>query len=488
MWSTAASWVALLALAAVLTKHYNPELFNKLTGHVAARIESTDATPRPAAKRQKSKRTHVSRLDSGNSGVSTPTSATEDKANKRRKLASTPSDTTVVPQTSQGQHEDPLRDEDNELSNKEFAQQLARAQAGTKLETSKAQGASKKERRALKQATQPEQIGFEASGIVTEASSSTGRDADDDLSQVGSPSSGPVSPPPTVRATDVSDMLEAPAAKPTTMRLTNVKDALTKNVTKPIAKAFEPVLSKKQRQRQAKKAEEKARIEESNRTQEAKKQAQLRTARMAEGSSNQTKADSFTAKQNAWQQGKPASAASPQKPSNTEAGLLLDTFEKPNVSGTQVNGAVTSKPLSEVTNSVPATANLNEVRQEEGSRKTAALGASGREKLERPGLESQPSWADEVNEEEQDKWAKELTQEDQWEAVKSKKGKKKVNKENETSSEASSSFARPTTAINRPATNGKKENGIKSRTENANRFQSIQQVANPSFEDAGWEA
>ncbi|KAK5281002.1 hypothetical protein LTR40_005559 [Exophiala xenobiotica] len=455
MWSTAASWVALLALAAVLTKHYNPELFNKLTGHVAARIESTNATPRPAAKRQKSKRTHVSRLDSGNSGVSTPTSATEDKANKRRKLASTPSDTTVVPQTSQGQHEDPLRDEDNELSNTEFAQQLARAQAGTKLETSKAQGASKKERRALKQATQPEQIGFEASGILTEASSSTGRDADDDLSQVGSPSSGPVSPPPTVRATDVSDMLEAPAAKPTTMRLTNVKDALTKNVTKPIAKAFEPVLSKKQRQRQAKKAEEKARIEESNRTQEAKKQAQLRTARMAEGSSNQTKAN---------------------------------TFEKPNVSGTQVNGAVTSKPLSEVINSVPATANLNEVRQEEGARKTAALGASGREKLERPGLESQPSWADEVNEEEQDKWAKELTQEDQWEAVKSKKGKKKVNKENETSSEASSSFARPTTAINRPATNGKKENGIKSRNENANRFQSIQQVAHPSFEDAGWEA
>merc|ERR1711939_105644 len=116
MWSTAASWVALLALAAVLTKHYNPELFNKLTGHGATRIESTEATQRPAAKRQKPKRTHASRLDSGNSGASTPTSATEDKANKRRKLVSTPVDNTVVPQTSQGQQEDPARDEDNELS------------------------------------------------------------------------------------------------------------------------------------------------------------------------------------------------------------------------------------------------------------------------------------------------------------------------------------------------------------------------------------
>ncbi|KIW52826.1 hypothetical protein PV05_08443 [Exophiala xenobiotica] len=488
MWSTAASWVALLALAAVLTRHYNPELFNKLTGHVATRTESTEATQRPAAKRQKPKRTHASRLDSGNSGASTPTSATEDKANKRRKLVSTPVDNTVVPQTSQGQYKDLARDDDNELSNKEFAQQLARAQAGTKLEPSKAQGASKKERRAARQASQPTQTGFEASGISTEASSTTGRDADDDLSQGGSPSSGPVSTAPTVRAADVSDMLEAPAAKPTTMRLTNVKDAVAKNVTKPIAKAFEPVLSKKQRQRQAKKAEEKARIEESNRTQEAKKQAQLRTARMAEGNSNQTKANSFTAKQNAWQQGKPASVDSSQKPLNAETGPLLDTFEKPNAPGTQVNGAVTSEPLSEVTNSVPETANLNEVRQEKGDRKTAALGASGREKIARPGLETQPSWADEVNEEEQDKWAKELAQEEQWEPVTSKKGKKKGKRDNETSSEASSSFARPTIAINRPATNGNKENGIKPRNENANRFQSFEQVADPLFEDAGWEA
>merc|ERR1711939_784813 len=164
-----------------------------------------------------------------------------------------------------------------------------------------------------------------------------------------------------------------------------------------------------------------------------------------------TKANSFTAKQNAWQQGKPASVDSSQKPLNAETGPLLDTFEKPNAPGTQVNGAVTSEPLSEVTNSVPETANLNEVRQEKGDRKTAALGASGREKIARPGLETQPSWADEVNEEEQDKWAKELAQEEQWEPVTSK-------------------------------------NGNKPRNENANRFQSFEQVADPLFEDAGWEA
>lgn len=486
MWSTAASWIALLALTAALTRYYNPDLFNKYIGQAFVRSAQPDVAERPNAKGQRSKRTHASLPYPTNSGTSTPTSATENKSNKRRKLVSAPIEDKVVAQTAEGQAATLPRDEDGGMSNKEFAQQLARAQAGTKLDAPKSEGASKKERRAAAKAAKGKSNGLNASGLSTETSSTTGRDADDDLSPVGSPSTGPSSTAPTSRAGDVSDMLETPAAKPSTLRLTDVKDQSTKPSPKS-AKVFEPVLSKKQRQRQARQAEQKALREESDRLHEAKKQAQLRAARMAEGSSNQIKANSFTAKQNAWQTAKPASGKLSENASRAKVAPLLDTFEKTDIPTVKVNGAVNSEPLSDITNSIPATADAKAERPDIGDNKARVLAVSSREKLARPGLETQPSWADEVNQEEQDKWAKELAQEEKWESVTTKKGKKKAKKDNDTSSEASSSFARPPTN-NKAATNGPTQNDIKPQTENANRFQSIELVRDPSFKDAEWEA
>ncbi|EXJ85995.1 hypothetical protein A1O1_06364 [Capronia coronata CBS 617.96] len=493
MWSTAASWVALLALTAALTKYYNPELFSKITGQAAARPETKDTALKPTAKRNKTKRAHASRLDNISSGTSTPTSAPEGKASKRRKLISAPVDNTVVAETTNGHQVSLPRDEDGGMSNKEFAQQLAKAQAGTKLESSKSQGSSKKERRAARKTSQGNHPNKGVSGLSTEDSSTTGRDADDDLSPVGSPSTGPVSTAPTSRAGDVSDMLEAPAPKPTTLRLTDVKETTTKSAPKTTPKAFEPVLSKKQRQRQAKAAEQKALREEADRVHEAKKQQQLRTARLAEGTSNQTKANSFTAKQNPWQTGKPSPQKSVQEPPKTEAVPLLDTFDTgatPAVKSDVPNGAVSAKPLPTIISPVTDmdNANANAVRQEVGEKETNALAASSRERLARPALHAQASWADEVNEEEQDKWATELAGEEKWEPVTTKKGKKKVKKDNDTSSEASSSIVRPVTMPNKSVTNGTKENGVKPRIENVNRFQSIEPVMDPSFKDAEWEA
>ncbi|KAK4943936.1 hypothetical protein LTR10_016652 [Elasticomyces elasticus] len=488
MWGTAASWVALLAVTAALTRYYNPDLFNKLTG--LTRVRPAPApSDKGVEKKQKTKRTHAGRVDATNSGTSTPTSATDGTSNKRRKLVSAPIDNTVVAQTTTGKEVSLPRDEEHELSNKQFAQQLAKAQAGTKLESTKSQGTTKKDRRAARKATQTQQNGVETSGISTETSSTTGRDADDDLSPAASPASGPVSTAPTSRAGDVSDMLEAPAAKPTTLRLTDVTETIKKNVPKSVAKAFEPVMTKKQRQRQAKQAEQKALREEADRQHDAKKQAQLRAARMAEGTSNQTKANSFTSKQNAWQQGKPASQELAKKESHTEVAPLLDTFDKSDAAPVNENGAVNSQPLSDVTNSLPATANVNEVRQEEGGNKTTALAASNREKVSRPALESQPSWADEVNEEEQDKWASELTGEEKWESVTSKKGKKKAKKDNETSSETSSSVTRPATSFHNSVTlNGTSQKSAQPRKEYVNRFQSIEALPDSSLKDAEWEA
>ncbi|OAP60907.1 hypothetical protein AYL99_05909 [Fonsecaea erecta] len=487
MWSTAASWVALLALTAALTRYYNPDLFNKLTGQAFTRApQPLQELERSAAKRQKAKRTHASRLETSNSGTSTPTSATEGKANKRRKLVSAPVGDKVVAQTAEGQRMALPRDEEDGLSNREFAQQLAKAQAGTNLEPATSQGANKGERRAAAKSSQGKRNGLEASGLSTETSSTTGRDADDDLSPIGSPSTGPVSTAPTSRAGDVSDMLEAPAAKPKILRLTDVKNESPKSAAGASKAPFQPALTKKQRQRQAKAAEQKALREASDRIHEQKKQAQLRTARMAEGSSAQTKADSFTAKQNAWQTGKPASEKLAQ---TNQVAPLLDTFDKPEIPPVAVNGSVTAEPLSNVTNTVPETANVTEVKKDVGEGKTHALGASEREKPVRPALGSQPSWADEVNEEEQDKWANELAQEEKWESVTSKKGKKKSKKDiNDTSSEASSSVARPLANNNHSGVNGSHTNGVNPRMENPNRFQSIEPVTDPSFKDAEWEA
>lgn len=481
MWSTAASWVALLALTAALTRYYNPELFRKLTGQALSKPEQRlEPADKSAVKRQKAKRTHATRIESA-SGASTPTSANEGLAKKRRKLG-----TTVVESDAAG----PVvpNQEESDMSNKLFAQQLAKAQAGTKLEPAKPKGTSKKERRAAKKALQGHQSGQETSGLSTSTSSTTGgRDADDDFSPVGSPSTGPVSTAPTSRADDVSDMLEAPAAKPTTLRLTDIKEKV-KSLPKSVGKAFEPVLTKKQRQRQAKQAEDRALKAESDRLHDAKKQQQLRTARTAAGTSNQVKADSFTAKQNAWNAGAPTSAKPQANAVEVANAPLLDTFESEESPPVKVNGAVQAEPLSSVTNSLPATANINQVRGQKGDSKTGALGASGREKLTRPRVESQSSWADEVNEEEQNKWASELAEEEKWESVTTKKGKKKGKKDNETSSEASSSFTRPTPVVQQDITNGNKVNAVRPQNGNANRFASIQQPNDSSFQDAEWEA
>ena len=244
------------------------------------------------------------------------------------------------------------------MSNKEFAQQLSRAQAGTTLESAKAPGTSKKERRAAAKVSQEQQNGVRASVPSTETSSSTGRDGDDDVSPIGSPSTGAVSTAPTSRAGDISDMLDAPSAKPGILRLVDVKESSTKPTSKN-SQSFQPALTKKQRQRQANAADQKSLREESDRLHEQKKQAQLRTARMADGSSNQTKANVFasTSKQNAWQSTKPASEKLAPISGTNEVAPLLDTFENNETTTTPAHGAVTSKPLSNIVNSVPASTN-----------------------------------------------------------------------------------------------------------------------------------
>jgi hypothetical protein len=268
-------------------------------------------------------------------------------------------------------------------------------------------------------------------------------------------------PPSSVsRADDVSDMLEPAQKGPQSIRLTGTDTAQPK---KAAPKQFEQVLTKKQRQRRAQQEENRAMREESEKIHEAKKQQQMRTARMAEGSSKQTKATGFA--QNAWQS-KPAEQKQPAAQSASNG--LLDTFEPSN------KESVSTKPMSEITGRSAAT--VAKAKEELGEEKTEALAASERE---RPGLSSNASWADQMDADEQDQWADKLMEENQWNEVSSKKGKKsKKTAGNDTSSEASQPLTK-TVSKTKPV-NGTQTNGV-TKSQPQNRFEMV-------GGDDAWEA
>ena len=453
MWSTIASWAAIFAFGVALTRYYNPQLFDKL---LPQRTVETVSELKPA-KKLKNKRNKFEE----EGGTSAPANG-NDAPSKKRKIVSAPVSETVKATTAQGQQAILPRDDDGDMSNREFAQQLAKAQAGTRLE--KNQAPTKKEKRAAK--ALQSQPGVGSPSLSAETSSLGGRDGDDDMSPNDTLATGTPSTAHTSRAGDVSDMLEPAGPKPTTLRLTGIAPTQQKQAPK----QFEQVLTKKQRQRQAKQEENRQLREEADRLHEAKKQQQLRTARTAAGTSNQTKANTFasTSHPNAWQK-KPDVQTSSSQPQQQP---LLDTFEPETP---KPNGAVSAAPLENITNGLNRNENVNAVRQQLGGQKTDAMAPSSREG--RPDLSRGASWADEVNEDAQDEWAKRLVENESWEPVTSKKSKKKNNKKDtDTSSEASTSVARP-----QPATNGVKKTSA-TRPESNNRFASMEPLNGDTWE------
>ena len=446
MLSTIASWAALLTLAAATTLYYNPELIKKYFTQPAPQIPNE---PKAAPKRRPQK-THTTRLDGDEKGASAPTSSNEAPTSKKRKIVSPPVNQRVTAITTSGEKASLPREEDGGMTNKEFAEELAKAQAGTKLE--KKQQPSKKERRAQKAALNQKDANV---------STDTASNADDDMSPIATPPSGAASTAATSRAGGVEDMLEPAAPKAVTMRITNVEQEKPK-----AAKEFQKV-EKKQKQKSKKQLEEAAMKAEANRQQQQMQQTQMRSARVAEGSSKQTKADTFasTTKANAWK--KPEEP----KPSPQQA-TLLDTFDPASTAEAQPSGAVSSQPLANVTNG--ANTNVNAIKKDQGAGKTEALAASGREG--RPDLSRGTSWADAVNDEEQHKWEQKLVEEGgEWESVTTKNNKKK-NRNGEDSSEASASLTRQPPKTAAPQTNGTSKPDV------TNRFASV------AVDDGEWEA
>lgn len=457
------SWGLVLLLGSVAVYVYKPELLKKALPANSLPTQTSTTAPKQANKKQKAKKPKgVQEVLEEVTNKVVQSGSDEARSKKKRKI-SAPVGSTVTATTSQGESKDLPRDTSNDIDDKAFAQQLAKAQAGTKLQSASQQkGAAPSRAAASLQPKKSEDILSTA-----ELSSTTGQDADDDLSSVESPQQRAAS------GKDISDMLEAPAAAPKTLRLTNVNDESKK--AKQPAKQFEAVQSKKKRNEAARREEQKRLREESDRIHEQKKQEQLRRARMAEGTSNQTKANAFTSTSNAWQ-----NKAQNSSESKVTTAPLLDTFEPSNSSSVAPSGVQTAS----MSNKVP-TNNVTSLKAEVGADVAGALAASGREQGGSNG------WADQMSEEEQLRKLRDQEQDDAWESVTSKKTKKKNKIETDTSSEASFSVSQPAPVkVEKPAAKAPapKTNGVAQHKEATNRFEMIQPVNLGGLQDDEWGA
>jgi hypothetical protein len=222
--------------------------------------------------------------------------------------------------------------------------------------------------------------------MSTRTSSTTGADADDDLSPFGSPLADA-----TVPATDVSDMLEAPAPGVSVLRLTGVAENERKKKQKP--EAFKTVETKKQRQRRIKNENKKLMVEDAEKQRRVLLEKQLHTARENE---RQEIARAKPVTSNAWKNNPGHASNGAQSVRENHSTPLLDTFDL----GFQPLPAT----LRGASPSTPASAD-----------DTRPLGSS-----------TQESWAEHLpSEEEQMRLLGAMSSENEWRTVSNKKKEKR---------------------------------------------------------------
>lgn len=300
--------------------------------------------------------------------------------------------------------EDNSGNADNDgMDNMEFAKQLSSLKTGTsvtKPPNTNDSGKTKKVGKRGEAVTVPSDGHSGLNGVrnskdISNASSTTGADGDDDLSPTHSP---------LLRATlgtkvsgDVSDMLEAKPKGPSVLRLTEPSEPQVVRQAKP-QKSVQEQETKKQRQHRKKNEEKKLAREEAEKERRIALEKQLRTAREAEGRPSKN-------------------GLSPSKPPTTSV------WTKPN--GEAVSS---SSSVAEINSTLLDTFDENTssavktIPQEHGGNSVAA---------------SSKVWEREMpSEEEQMRLLNEMDGNDGWSTVKkATKSKKKMNvdKENETS-------------------------------------------------------
>ncbi|PYH99359.1 hypothetical protein BO71DRAFT_223022 [Aspergillus ellipticus CBS 707.79] len=206
---------------------------------------------------------------------------------------------------------------DEEIDKKEMAKRFAAVKNGTSLQ---APAATKSQKKKKGKAAQVENDERSTSRVSTRTSSTTGADADDDLSPAASPQVNAT----TSSAGYVSDMLEEPAPGASVLRVTGTYTEVPK---KQKAQTFKQVETKKQRQQRLKNEARKQQVQEAEVERRKLLEKQLHSAREAE---RREAAQSKPAapQTNAWQT-KPVAPATNGTPKATQSPKieLLDTFE-----------------------------------------------------------------------------------------------------------------------------------------------------------------
>ena len=180
-------------------------------------------------------------------------------------------------------------EDDEGMDNLEFAKQLSDKMTGTSLKKPDSTQNKKSRRQAKRvEASMADRNGSSsnANGMPpvqenSTASSTTGADADDDLSSTNSQELS-VANAGSPSGADVSDMLEQPGRGPSVLRLTAPSNPQPQRQQKEKKPGQEPE-SKKQRQARRKKEEQKAIREETEKARRIALENQRRTAREAEG-------------------------------------------------------------------------------------------------------------------------------------------------------------------------------------------------------------
>ncbi|KAJ5578228.1 uncharacterized protein N7459_007192 [Penicillium hispanicum] len=275
------SWAILLVVAGGLGWYYTNGSNQKAKTVVRSAAEKTEATIAPKKPKRKTK-------------------APEPAPAKKPEVQ-----TVVSPPTTEDEKPD------EEIDRKEMARRLAGIKNGTSQVTAPS---SKSQKKKQKKTTAQLESG-------SHASSTTGADADDDLSPAASPQVNATVP----SAGYVSDMLEAPAPGASVLRVTGNVESEPK---KQKVQSFKQVETKKQRQQRLKNEARKQQVQEAEEQRRKLLEKQMHAARESERreasrsqppTTNAWQAKSATNGVNGAPRAAPAPASAPVQ--------LLDTFE-----------------------------------------------------------------------------------------------------------------------------------------------------------------
>lgn len=199
-------------------------------------------------------------------------------------------------------------------------------------------------RKSVKKAVQ--EVGTKAEAALSGVSSTTGADADDDLSPVQSPSLAAKVANAVPSGKDVSDMLD-PKILPGVLKI---------GASEKPARPAKPQQTNSETQKQSKKQAQNAKKREAEKAAKAEaeverkklQEQQLRTARLARGEAPGTRYQSSQPPaSNAWND---TAATATKKPTG---GLLLDTLEAPSSASSATNGTAPT-PDSTSYNNLPS--------------------------------------------------------------------------------------------------------------------------------------